>query len=362
MTTSATGGLRPTSESGSGPSAAVIGTPKLPRFGLYYDFRNPAFAGRPFSRLYAEIFEQAAWAEKALGFGSCWISEHHLAVDGYTPSPLPLAAAIATRTERMKIGTSILILPLQHPIRLAEDALTVNAISGGRFMLGVGLGYRSVEFEGFGIPMAERRGRLEEGLEILRNAFAGRTFVHRGKHFDFGELTITPLPDPGAPPELWIGGFAPVAIARGARMADGMVLPIPALWSRYRSECAKGGRVPRIAAGYHWILGDDPEKELAAAAPYLMHQVNEYGAHGAYGPPADWQPIGDVPDLMKRSPYELKDAEGAAEVVAEAARAGVEDVHWWTVFPGEPIERSSARLEYFTRKVVPLVRQKLGLA
>lgn len=334
---------------------------RLPRFGLYYDFRNPAFAGRSFARLYAETLEQAAWAERELGFGSAWISEHHLAVDGYTPSPLTLAAALATKTERLKIGTSILILPLQHPVRLAEDALTVHAISGGRLMLGVGLGYRTVEFEGFGIPIRERKGRLEEGLEILRAAFAGETFTHRGRHFDLGTLTITPRPDPGGGPELWIGALAPIAIARGARYGDGMLLAIPSLWPHYKQECAKLGRTPRLACGYHWILGDDPEKELADAAPFLMHQVNEYGAHGAYGPAERWRPITQASELLERSPYALMDAEGAAEIVAAAAREGVEDVHFWTIFPGEPIERSSARLEFFARKVVPLVRARLGL-
>ena len=343
---------------GSGPAPA----PRMPRFGVYYDFRNPAFAGRSFSRLYDETLEQAAWAERELGFGSVWISEHHLAVDGYTPSPLALAAALAARTERMTLGTSIVILPLHHPVRLAEDALTVNALSGGRLKLGVGLGYRAVEFAGFGIPMRDRRSRLEEGIDILRAAFAGKTFSHRGRQFELGELTITPRPDPGEAPELWIGGFAPVAIRRGATLADGMLLPIPSLWPLYRSECERAGRAPRIAAGYHWILGEDPEAELAAAAPFLMHQVNEYGAHGAYGPPEQWRPITDPAELLTRSPCELKDADAAADVVVEAARAGVEDVHWWTIFPGEPIERSNARLEFFARKVVPRVRQRLGLA
>ncbi|MBY0400835.1 LLM class flavin-dependent oxidoreductase [Myxococcota bacterium] len=335
--------------------------PKLPRFGLYYDFRNPAFVGRSFARLYAETIEQAVWAERELGFGSAWISEHHLAVDGYTPSPLALAAGLATRTERMKLGTSILILPLQHPVRLAEDALTVHALSNGRLMLGVGLGYREVEFAGFGISMRDRRGRLEEGLTILREAFAGQTFTHRGRHFDLGTITITPKPDAGPGPELWIGGFTPVAIHRGALMGDGMLLPIPALWDRYKQSCREVARTPRIAAGYHWILGDDPEAELAAGAPYLIHQANEYGAHGAYGPADQWRPIADPKELVSRGPWELKDAEGAAEVIAEAVRAGVEDVHWWTIFPGEPIERSNARLEYFAKKVVPLVREKLGI-
>jgi len=350
-----------TEPSGKEKRRATVDSPRLPRFGLYYDFRNPEFAGRSFTRLYSETLEQAVWAERALGFDSVWISEHHLAIDGYTPSPLTLAAALATRTERMSIGTSILILPLHHPVRLAEDALTVNALSGGRLKLGVGLGYRSVEFAGFGIPMRDRRGRLEEGLAILRAAFAGETFTHRGQHFDLGELTITPKPEQDATPELWIGGFAPVAIARGARVADGMLLPIPSLWGQYAAECEKVGRVPRIAAGYHWILGDDPEAELAASAPYLMHQMNEYGAHGAYGPAEDWRPITDAAEVLTRGPYVLKDAEGAADDVVAAAKAGVEDVHWWTIFPGEPIERSSARLEFFAKQVVPRVQQRLGI-
>jgi len=336
--------------------------PKLPRFGLYYDFRNPKFARRSFARVYAETIEQAAWAERELGFGSCWISEHHLAVDGYTPSPLTLAATVAMKTEQMKIGTSILILPLQHPIRVAEDALTVHAISGGRFMLGVGMGYRENEFAGFDVPIRTRRGRFEEGIAILRGAFAGKPFSHRGRHYDLGEIEITPTPDPGGGPELWIGGFAPPAIERGARVGDGMLIAVPALWDLYKGECAKQGRTPRIACAYHWVLGDDPEAELAASVPYLAHQVNEYGGLGAYGPADQWKPVETAADLLARSPYQLMDADGAADLVVEAARAGVEDVHFWTVFPGEPIERSNARLEYFARKVVPRVRERLGLA
>jgi hypothetical protein len=93
-----------------------------------------------------------------------------------------------------------------------------------------------------------------------------------------------------------------------------------------------------------------------------MHQVNEYGAHGAYGPPEKWRPITDPVELLTRSPWRLTSADEAADTIVTAVRAGAEDVHWWTIFPGEPIERSNARLEYFTRQVVPRVEQKLGLA
>ncbi len=348
---------------GSRGGAPPAADKRLPRFGLYYDFRNPAFAGRSFARLYAETLEQAAWAERELGFGSAWISEHHLAVDGYTPSPLTLAAALATKTERMRIGTSIVILPLQHPVRLAEDALTVHAISGGRFSAGrrARLPRRSSS-PASAFRCATGAGASKKVIDILRAAFAGKTFTHRGRHFDLGEITITPRPDAGAGPELWIGGFTPPAIRRGARLGDGMLLAMPAHWALYKSECEQVGRVPRLAGGHHWILGDDPEAELAAAAPFLMHQVNEYGAHGAYGPAAQWRPITKAADLLTRSPWELKDADAAADVVVAAALAGVEDVHWWTIFPGEPIERSNARLEYFAKQVVPRVRRRLGLA
>ena len=142
-----------------------------------------------------------------------------------------------------------------------------------------------------------------------------------------------------------------------------MVATLPTeLWPLYKSECQKVGRVPRLACGYHWILGDDPEAELAAGAPHLMHQINEYGAHGAYGRPEKWRPISDPAELLTRSPWQLKDAEGAADVIVDAVQNGAEDVHFWTIFPGEPIERSNARLEYFARKVVPRVKKRLGVA
>jgi alkanesulfonate monooxygenase SsuD/methylene tetrahydromethanopterin reductase-like flavin-dependent oxidoreductase (luciferase family) len=273
---------------------------------------------------------------------------------------MTLAAALAVRTERIRIGTSVVILPLQHPVRLAEDALTVQALSGGRFTLGVGLGYRSSEYAGLGIPMGERRGRLEEGLEILRAALGGEELDHRGVHFDLGRIRVTPAPQPSAGPELFVGGFAPAAIRRAAAVADGMLLPIPDLWPVYAEECARIGRRPRVAAGYHWIIAEDPEAELRRVAPHVIHQVNEYGASGAYGPAAGWEPITDVDGLVRFGLYELLDAEAAARRIVDiASHRFVEDVHWWTVFPGEPIERSNARLAYVADNVMPLARELL---
>src|SRR5712692_2737235 len=91
------------------------------RFGLWYDFRNPPAWKRPYDQLYGEIFEQIAWAEQH-GFEDIWLTEHHFVEDGYSPSLLPIAAAIAARTKKIRIGTFVLLLPLHHALRVAEDA------------------------------------------------------------------------------------------------------------------------------------------------------------------------------------------------------------------------------------------------
>lgn len=330
---------------------------RVPTFGMYYDFRNPPQWARAWDRFYAEILEQITWAESALGFRSVWISEHHFVADGYTPSPLVLAAAIASRTHHVEIGTSIAILPLQHPVRLAEDSLTVDALSGGRFRLGVGVGYRPEEFAALGVAMSSRWASMERGLGVLRAAFDGRP-IHVPGHPELDDLVVTPGPLDHGGPELWLGTFGPQGLERAARLGDGLLGPVPALWPTYVDACARHGRVPRIASGYHWIFGPDPERELHEVAPYVMHQVNEYGERGAYGP--GWVPVSTADEILERTPYELVDADAVARQIVDAARTGaVEDVHYWTHFPGEPIEQSSARLEYFAREVMPRVQRAL---
>ncbi len=144
------------------------------RFGLAYDFRNPERWGRPWAEVFDALLEQIEYVD-TLGFDSIWITEHHFVPDGYAPSPVTLLAAIAARTENVKLGTDILLLPLYHAVRLAEDLATVDLISGGRLMLGIGMGYRDEEFEAFGQTRRERVGRTDglfrcthpERLEVL---------------------------------------------------------------------------------------------------------------------------------------------------------------------------------------------------
>ncbi|MBI2867676.1 MAG: LLM class flavin-dependent oxidoreductase, partial [Chloroflexi bacterium] len=120
-------------------------------FRARFDLRNPPQWRQPFDRFYAQFLDQVAWLD-AHGFDRVSLSEHHFVEDGYLPSPFTMAAAIAARTKRIRIHLSIVVLPLKHPVQVAEDAAVVDILSGGRLDLAVAGGYRNDEFEGYGIP------------------------------------------------------------------------------------------------------------------------------------------------------------------------------------------------------------------
>src|SRR5580704_4576161 len=163
------------------------------RFGLWYDFRNPTQWPQSADRLYAETLDQIAWGENH-GFDDVWLSEHHFIEDGYVPSIMPMPAAIAARTKRIRISSGVLLMPFHNPVRLAEDIAVVDAVSGGRFELGVGVGYKLEEFEGFNVAFKERGGRTNEALGIIRRLLDGETLTSKGKFFELKNVKVTPEP------------------------------------------------------------------------------------------------------------------------------------------------------------------------
>ena len=138
-------------------------------FGLWYAFRNPAQWRTDYAALYADHLAQIRWAE-TIGYDDVWLTEHHFCEDGHAPSIVPLAAAVAATTERIRVGTGVLLLPLHHAVRLAEDGATIDILSNGRFELGVGVGYRPQEFAGRGFDPADRAEG--DGVQIDRRRAA----------------------------------------------------------------------------------------------------------------------------------------------------------------------------------------------
>jgi alkanesulfonate monooxygenase SsuD/methylene tetrahydromethanopterin reductase-like flavin-dependent oxidoreductase (luciferase family) len=147
-----------------------------------------------------------------------WTTEHHFYDDAWSPSLLPILAAIAQRTSRIRLGTFIIILPFHHPVRVAEDAATVDILSKGRLDLGLGQGYVVSEFESFRIPRRERAGRLEEGSELIRRCFTEENFSFSGKFYPMENVNLTPKPLQKPCPPIWIAAMAEKSVTRAARL------------------------------------------------------------------------------------------------------------------------------------------------
>ncbi len=249
------------------------------KVGYQLDFRNPPDSGRDFNELYRDLLGEVDRVE-ALGFDSIWLTEHHFTDDGYLPSMLPMAAAIASRTKRVTIGTYVLLLPFHHPLKLAEDAAVVDVISGGRLRLGVGLGYRAEEFDGFQVPRAQRLSRSLETIEILKRAWTGERFSFAGKYFQFSDVRVLPRPASRPHPELLWGAGARKAIERGARMD----LSFACVGGRreigiYLDALKAQGKDPsryNIVNSRVVYIADTPEQAWREVGDGLMYQAELY--------------------------------------------------------------------------------------
>ena len=225
------------------------------KFGLLMPFWNPARWERPFPELYQNLLDQIVRVEE-LGYDHIWLTEHHFDADGWSPALLPLAAGIATRTTRIRIGTFILILPFQHALRVAEDSITVDILSNGRFDLGVGKGYRNKEFHAFGFPREQREVRLEEDLAVIQGLWTNESFSFDGDYYHLKDVCLTPRPVQQPHPPIWIGARGKKAVQRAARMEFHLMGTGEVAQQRaYDDELERCGRNPKdyYLAQLRWV-------------------------------------------------------------------------------------------------------------
>jgi probable F420-dependent oxidoreductase len=251
------------------------------QFGIYSSIANPP-RGEDLDRCVDEVIAEAQVAE-ASGFDACFFGEHHQDKDGFLPSPLIVATAVAARTTRLHVGTSVILLPLHHPVHVAEDVITLDIVSKGRIILGVGVGYQATDFQAFGIPMQHRAAMFEEGVEIIRRCWSGEQFSFHGTHYTLEEVQIRPRPYQTPAPPLWIGASVPAAVRRAGRMGDAFVAtPSTTLQQTlrlvdiYRKAAAEAGRQPRVVLMRDaWVAASRAEAE-AVYGPEVMTAYRYY--------------------------------------------------------------------------------------
>jgi len=166
--------------------------------------------------VYDHALEESRLAEE-LGFDAVWLAEHHFSPYGICPSLAVLAAAIARETRRVRIGTSVVVAPFLHPVRIAEEWAMVDILSGGRLDFGIGRGYQPKEFRGFGVSMERTRERFDESLEIVRRCWTEDPVTFEGEFYQVRDLTVLPRPIQRPHPPLWTAAVSPDTYTLAAR-------------------------------------------------------------------------------------------------------------------------------------------------
>lgn len=242
---------------------------------------------------YHAAVEMAAWGE-ANGVTALVLSEHHGCDDGYLPSPLVLASAMAARTTSTPITVAALLLPLYDPVKLAEDMAVLDLVSGGRVSYVIGLGYRDEEYEMFGVARRTRGARVEAALDVLRRAWTGEDFEHDGHR-----VKVAPLPHtPGGPP-LMYGGGSEAAARRAGR--HGLFFYAssdrPDLRTAYEAGARDADRepvgcmFPSSADANTVVVAEDPDRAWAEVGPYFLRDARPYQAWNAARADAGGAPV-----------------------------------------------------------------------
>lgn len=334
-------------------------------FGLISAQRSPGDP-RSWTDLYREALDLTVRAEE-LGYRSVWTTEHHFIDDGYMASLLPMSAAMAARTSTIEIGTGVMLAPLHHPIRLAEDAAVVQLISAGRFTLGLGLGWMPVEFDALGADLKRRGRAMDEILAILPQAWSGQPFAHHGTVYSFPEVGVRPTPE--APIPIVIGGGAEPAVRRAARMAQGFFsnasparLAKQVKWAT--DELERAGRDP---ATFRWIYytvmfpGADPDAAWDAGRRHIHAMRWKYGdmepsasRSGALPEPPPLS--GEAEEKLRKATLLGTGSDIAERIASIREAAGVDlDIVARSYFPTLSFAEQVEIMDQLAAEVAPLV-------
>lgn len=295
-----------------------------------------------------------------LGYDSVW-TINHFQSNLATPQPISMMASLIPRSGNMTLGTGILLLPLFHPVHVAEEFATLDHLSGGRVVLGVGAGYRENEFAAFGIDPDSRFRRLDESLRLIRSLWSGQPVTQEGEFYSVRDATIGVRPlTPGGPP-IWVGAGGRKAVRRAARLGDAWYAPgnspsprfLPSHKAVYDEALVEFGKDPSAVerpVGVELYCAPTIEQAVEIALPHARAEYSTYAEYPALRWQRDRFDELVVNTLLLGSPEFLIDRIGALRDL------GFDHLIFRPGWLGMPTEKVHASLRLFAREVLPAFR------
>jgi alkanesulfonate monooxygenase SsuD/methylene tetrahydromethanopterin reductase-like flavin-dependent oxidoreductase (luciferase family) len=321
-----------------------------------------------------QLLDLLASAEP-LGFDNIWLNEHHFTSwGGMLPSPPMALAALSQRTRRIRLGTSVAVLGLHHPIEIAEQLAMLDLMSGGRLEFGIGRGSVVYDYEVFGIPYDQAQARTLEALEVIRTAWTGEQFSHAGQFFQIPSVKIWPMPEQRPHPPIWVScASGPASFEWTARqgynlLTIGFVKPVPEfaeLTRVYRDAWSDTGLLPggyQIGTLYHSVICEDGPKarKLALAAiKRFLAQLRETEALASQSRPGRASVLDtlEIERLIDQSRLVAGNPDEVANMVADLrSEVGFTQVDLMFQFGGLPIEAARESMQLFASEVMPRLR------
>ena len=346
------------------------------KFGVMELFQHPQ--GKTAKEVIDDAIDLAVTAEE-LGFDSIWLAEHHFSAYGLVGSPLLVAAAIAQRTERIKIGTAVLVLPLYNPVRLAEEIALVDQMSGGRVQIGIGRGYLPEEFRGFALEQEHSREMADEAVEILIQAWTRDRVFFAGKHFSVDDVAVLPKPFQSPHPPVHhaavsMSSFEKAGAAGVPILTSPNFTPVQTVrrqFAVYTAALAENGHDPakfELPLMEQVYVGESEAEAFDTPRESAMWYQAMLGARvpGATGKaPKGYEQWDRIAENMKSISYEEIVEKGANFGTAERAverittlrdDAGINSYLGWFSFGGLSRDLTLASVERFAKDVMPAFR------
>lgn len=322
---------------------------------------------------------------EALGFDSIWLTEHHYADYGLSSAPSVLLATLAARTERIRLAIAVYVIPFHHPLRLAEETATLDILSQGRLTVGLGRGNRPMEFYGHGIQQEQSRTRMEEGVDVLLQAWTRDRVDFQGQHWNIQNVPVYPKPVQKPHPPLAFAVTSPETIAWTAKhgfgmLSSGLGTPLPQTLKN-RDAYVEGLRTNNVSQAQiqalldRWVVTKhvyvaptDAEAQSDAHQPEMWYRdafIRSLSAEGLNGlHPSVYEGANAMINRLRSQTWEdllesalfIGSPETVANKISELESAGVGELACWMNFGGLPVEKVRRSMRLFAEEVMPRFR------